>query len=90
MLTLIIFNGRAPVRPSVRLPVYPIDREQQWRPAGLLLSALRVRRYRLIAAVALRAPCCKRWRSASNEGIVMSRADEGACYWSIEAEMISI
>jgi len=32
-------NGRASVRPSV----CPIDRQQQRRPAGLLLSALRAR-----------------------------------------------
>jgi len=33
-----ICNGQVSARPSV----YPSDRQQQWEPAGLLLSSLRV------------------------------------------------
>jgi len=36
-------NGRVFVRPSVRLSVCPIDRQQQRRAAGLLLSAVRLK-----------------------------------------------
>jgi len=39
------------------------------RPAG--------RRYRLIAAGALRALCCRRRRSVANAGSVVLRTDEG-------------
>jgi len=42
----------------------PIDREQQRRMAGLLLSALRVPRvYQLLIDI-----CCRRPRSAANAG----------------------
>ena len=33
-------NGRAFIYPSVRPSVFPVDRQQQRRAAGLLLSAL--------------------------------------------------
>ena len=53
-------NGRA----SVHLSVCPIDRQQQRRPASLLLSAGVCSRYRSIAAVA-------------NAGSLLLIADEG-------------
>ena len=55
-----------------RLSVCPIDRQQQRRPVGLLLSAG-------IAAVNqwLQALCCRCQRSGTNAGSVMLTADGG-------------
>ena len=52
--------------PSVYLSVCPIDRHQQRRPAGLLLSAL------LAGDIdrQLRAPCCRLRRSEANAGSI--------------------
>jgi len=45
---------RSSVRPSVRLSVCPVDRQQQRRPAGLLLRSDAGSRYRPIAAATAR------------------------------------
>jgi len=63
------------LRRQRRPSVCPVDRQQQWRPAGLLLSALWTgdidRQHQL------RAPCCRRRCTAANAGSVMLRADGG-------------
>ena len=54
-------NGRVSVRPSVRPSVCPVDRQQQRRAAGLLLSAGACSRYRSMAgtrSAAMRAASC--------------------------------
>jgi len=58
----------------------PIDREQQRRMAGLLLSALRVPRvYQLLIDI-----CCRRPRSAANAGgSVMLRAEGREAQYSL-------
>jgi len=43
-------NGRVSIRPSVRPSVSPVDRQQQRRAAGLLLSSGACSRYLSIAA----------------------------------------
>ena len=48
--------GRVSVRPSVRPSVCTIDQQQQRRPAGLLLGAVRAG----YIDRKLRAPCCRR------------------------------
>ena len=48
-------------------PVCPIDWQQQWRPAGLLLSTLQAENIDR----QLRAPCGRRWCSAANAGSIM-------------------
>ena len=71
--------GCSSIRPSVCLTHrskaataaggFAAERPACSRPVG--------RRYRLIAASALQAPCCRRWRSAANAGsVVVLRADE--------------
>jgi len=65
-------------RPSVCPSVFLVDRQQQRRAAGLLLSALQAGdRYRSTAAGALRAPCSRHRRSAVNAGSVTLTADGG-------------
>ena len=59
-------NGPVSVRPSVRPSVCPVDRQQQRRAAGLLLSAL----------CSPRTSCCRRPRSTANAGSVMLRAED--------------
>jgi len=79
-----VCGARSMQRSGVRLSVSsvcPIDRQQQRRPAGLLLSACRqiisiascVRR----AGAVLQAPCCRRRRSAANAGSIVLTADDG-------------
>jgi len=60
------FNYRTSIHCSVCL-VCPINRQQQRRPAGLLLSASVCSRHRSI----LRARCYRRRRSAANAASVM-------------------
>ena len=55
--------------PFVRLSVCPVDRQQQRRAAGLLLSAVACSRCRSTAGT-------RRTRSAANAGSVVSRAEE--------------
>ena len=63
------FMQRSGVRSSVCLSVCPVDRQQQRRAAGLLLSAVACSRCRSTAGT-------RRTRSAANAGSVMSRAEE--------------
>ena len=78
--------GCSSIRPSVCLTHrskaataaggFAAERPACSRPVG--------RRYRLIAASALRAPCCRRRRSAANAGsVVVLRADEAGSTESI-------
>jgi len=62
-------NGLACVRPSI----CPTDQQQQQRPVGLLLSALRTGDIDRQP----RALCHRRRRSAANAGSVLLRADGG-------------
>ena len=65
------------VRPSVLPSVCLSHRSEAATAAGGFAAERPAgRRYRLIAASALRAPCCRRRRSAANAGSVVLRADE--------------
>jgi len=70
--------------PSVSLSVCPIDRQQQRRPAGLLLNAL----WAGYIDRALQAPCCSSQRSAANAGSVTLTADEGGWTQTCDAGVV--
>ena len=80
-----VCGARSMQRSGVRLSVSsvcPIDRQQQRRPAGLLLSACRqiisiASCGRRAAGAVLQAPCCGRRRSAANAGSIVLTADDG-------------
>jgi len=56
--------------------VCPIDRYQQRRPAGLLLSAVQTGDQTIAAGAVLQSGIqFRRWHSAANAGIVTLRAD---------------
>jgi len=60
-LTLLAQYAVEGVCPSVCPFVCPIDRQQQrWPGGGYAAERPTGRRYRLIAAAALQAPCCRR------------------------------
>jgi len=79
-----VCGARSMQRSGVRLSVSsvcPIDRQQQRRPAGLLLSACR-QKISIASCVrgagaVLQAPCCGRRRSAANAGSIVLTADDG-------------